>query len=143
MKRCSRCRRWLELSAFSRSADRRDGLQNKCRECCRAYAREHYEANVRYYVEKAKRWKKGAAQESLASRRRSLREAKAVPCADCGNAYPYWVMDFDHVRGDKSFNIAGGVLTGRARLESEVAKCDVVCANCHRRRTWQRSHSGS
>ena len=45
------------------------------------------------------------------------------------------VLEFDH-RGDKSFNIAKGLRDrGWDDLLEEIAKCDVVCANCHRRRT--------
>lgn len=65
-------------------------------------------------------------------------KAKDRPCADCGKSYPAYVMDFDHVRGEKRFmlsraaNWAGG---GLELVEEEIAKCDVVCANCHRVRT--------
>lgn len=44
-------------------------------------------------------------------------------------------MDFDHQR-DKTFNIADiGRVMSLSRLEEELSKCDVVCANCHRERT--------
>lgn len=72
-------------------------------------------------------------------RRTILREAKARPCADCGRSYPHYVMDFDHVRGDKSINVADVIYKNwsEKRLTEEIAKCDVVCANCHRIRTHQ------
>ena len=67
-------------------------------------------------------------------------ELKDKPCADCRKKYPPYVMDFDHREGEeKSFLIskyAGRV--SRKRLLAEAAKCDVVCANCHRERTHQR-----
>ena len=67
------------------------------------------------------------------------RRAKQRPCADCGVEYPYYVMDFDHVDGDKVMIISDLVnFGGTARLLAELAKCDVVCSNCHRERTWQR-----
>lgn len=63
--------------------------------------------------------------------------AKNVPCADCGVAYPYFVMDFDH-RGDKVLEINRLVKRGPSlvSLQSEIDKCDVVCSNCHRARTF-------
>jgi hypothetical protein len=73
-----------------------------------------------------------------------VREAKDVPCADCGQSYPYYVMDFDHVRGTKAFNLATAVRKASGnfkKLFDEIAKCDVVCANCHRERTHQRNAS--
>ena len=67
-----------------------------------------------------------------------LREAKDVPCTDCGIRYPYYIMDFDHLY-DKRFNIGSdGVKFSREDLYIEIAKCEVVCSNCHRTRTWQR-----
>lgn len=64
--------------------------------------------------------------------------AKQVPCADCGESYPPFVMDFDH-RGDKEFDIGmAPTRVSMSRLLAEIAKCDVVCANCHRFRTFAR-----
>jgi len=56
------------------------------------------------------------------------------PCVDCGETDPV-VLEFDR-RSDKAFSIAQG-LRDRSwpSLLKEMAKCDVVCANCHRRRT--------
>lgn len=69
--------------------------------------------------------------------RRIVQGLKAVPCADCGARYASYVMDFDHREPDsKAFGI-GAVMGNRtdAALLSEIAKCDVVCANCHRERS--------
>lgn len=59
------------------------------------------------------------------------------PCVDCGEDDPV-VLEFDHLR-DKEFSIAKGLQdrNWQAVLD-EMAKCDVVCANCHRRRTARR-----
>lgn len=66
--------------------------------------------------------------------------AKDVPCLDCKVKYPNFVMDLDHTRGNKNFALSS---MGRNRsLKSvieEIAKCDPVCANCHRIRTNQRA----
>jgi len=64
------------------------------------------------------------------------------PCIDCGIEYPPYVMDFDHRTGeDKLFNIgnAPGFAKSKTKLLAEVAKCDIVCANCHRERTYGES----
>lgn len=66
------------------------------------------------------------------------RDLKDVPCTDCGGRYPHWVMDFDHLR-DKKFNVSRLIRYGsRQRLIAEIEKCEVVCSNCHRTRTWNR-----
>lgn len=58
-------------------------------------------------------------------------------CADCG--WREWArgLDWDHVRGTKVASIAGLIANGRlwSEIEDEIAKCDLVCANCHRIRT--------
>jgi hypothetical protein len=64
-----------------------------------------------------------------------LRAAKAKPCADCGRSYPHYVMDLDHRRGKKVRACSRMHQTGARMLKAEIAKCDVVCANCHRERT--------
>jgi ribosomal protein S14 len=58
------------------------------------------------------------------------------PCADCGRAYPYWMLDWDHLR-DKKFAISktSGKMVTRVEMDEEMSKCEVVCANCHRHRT--------
>lgn len=82
--------------------------------------------------------------------RRSAKEKKKVQemlgslkersgCVDCGQTYPSYILDFDHVYGKKVANI--GQMLNYFSVEDimkEVAKCDVVCSNCHRERTYQR-----
>lgn len=70
-----------------------------------------------------------------AIRQHILQHLSENPCVDCGEDDPI-VLEFDHVRG-KSFNIcdAGWKLTTIAKLKAEIAKCEIRCANCHRRKT--------
>ena len=67
-----------------------------------------------------------------------IAQKKSVPCADCGHTFPPCVMDFDHREGtDKKFSIAEEMeRASMVRMGQEIAKCDVVCSNCHRIRTW-------
>ena len=69
-----------------------------------------------------------------------VRRRREEPCTDCAGEYPWYVMEMDHCRGVKENDIAKMVHApvGLARLKRELAKCDVVCANCHRTRTYQR-----
>jgi hypothetical protein len=62
---------------------------------------------------------------------------EGLPCYDCNERFPFYVMDFDHRDPSvKKGNIAKMVQHfGAARLLEELPKCDVVCANCHRSRT--------
>jgi hypothetical protein len=65
----------------------------------------------------------------------------STPCTDCRKLYPYYVMDFDHLEGsDKLNNVNYLSYTGRIKaLKIEIAKCEIVCSNCHRARTYRRS----
>jgi hypothetical protein len=68
-----------------------------------------------------------------------VREAKSQPCADCGIRYPYYVMDFDHRDGaSKQFALNSVHRKTKQAILREIEKCDVVCSNCHRERTYQR-----
>jgi hypothetical protein len=95
--------------------------------------------NVRYY------WAHRAEEiERVRRRQRAtvewLRDLRRVPCADCGKTYPPYVMDFDHRDPlTKCFSLLADkpLLKNREVLLAEVAKCDVVCANCHAERTWR------
>lgn len=70
---------------------------------------------------------------------------KSKPCADCGNQYPPHAMDFDHLPGAVKFGNVGTLVSrvGAGRVMEEVAKCEVVCAVCHRIRTHSRLNAGS
>jgi hypothetical protein len=60
---------------------------------------------------------------------------------DCGIKWPKECMDFDHVRGAKLYNIGTSCRwVSTEKLEAEIAKCDIVCACCHRIRTSKRPH---
>ena len=66
-----------------------------------------------------------------------LKKLKDKPCMDCGVKYPHYVMDFDHRDPEtKTKNISRMLTTSVKTIMDEVAKCDLVCANCHRERTY-------
>ena len=70
-----------------------------------------------------------------------LRQLREVPCADCGGRFVGHQMDFDHRDpATKRFWLCSGraALKSRDEILAEAAKCDVVCANCHRLRSRRR-----
>jgi hypothetical protein len=114
-----------------------DGLNRACKECQGGYGKKHYLKNKAYYKKKA--------SERQAVERAKIRalveKCKSEPCKDCKVSYPPYVMDFDHVRGVKKFEIGAAVRVGAPveAVAAEILKCEVVCSNCHRERTHQRS----
>ena len=67
--------------------------------------------------------------------RKIIEKAKDKPCIDCNIKYPYYVMDFHHVKGKKLINI--GLSRSMKKTIKEIEKCVVICSNCHRIRTWK------
>ena len=67
-----------------------------------------------------------------------IRALKDNPCTDCRERHPYYVMQFDHKPGETKVECVAVMVSKNAawaRIEKEVAKCDLVCANCHAKRT--------
>lgn len=128
-KRCGSCKRRKSLTSFHRKGD---GHRDRCKWCAAEYHRKHYEANKAQYIANAKKNRKSFKAE--------MDTFKDLPCSDCGNKYPPWVMDWDHRDGEtKLSNVSRlGATKWRKAVIEEIAKCDLVCANCHRQRTHDR-----
>ena len=97
------------------------------------YARAYYERNKERVKAKAA---EGNRNQRLRHRIRIYEYLLAHPCIDCGESDPL-VLEFDHRDpNQKLFSVSEGAnQTWRwERIEAEIAKCDVRCANCHRRR---------
>lgn len=80
-------------------------------------------------------------KDKRSSKRKFIQEQKTgVACMDCGHEYPHFVMDFDHRPDEeKLFEISKAAKSrSLEEIQSEMKKCDLVCANCHRFRTWYR-----
>ena len=116
--RCSTCQRDLPVDDFAMdrkpSCRKRGFRRYTCRECQSEYNADRHNRNLQL-----------------------VREAKDVPCMDCGKRWHFCAMDFDHVRGKKLFEINDASCRALQKVKDEIAKCNVVCANCHRIRTYQ------
>ena len=130
-RKCGACgeRKSIDEFAWRRKAlGQRD---NMCRPCRAAYKQAHYAANKQRYVDSATARRRRIGEERMVMLVEYLR---AHPCVDCGEE-DVLVLEFDHL-GGKAFSIARGFRDRSLQaLLAEMAKCEVVCANCHRRRT--------
>ena len=95
-----------------------------------------------------KKWEQGNPEwvkeyRRIGQKRRlnMIRSFRDKPCMDCGKKYKHYVMEFDHIRGEKVEEITRMKIRSVGRILEEIDKCDVVCANCHKVRTWKRSHT--
>ena len=79
--------------------------------------------------------RKKADASQYARNKAMLDELKANPCVDCGGKFPPEAMDFDHINGEKVKQVSALLKHGKPKLLAEIAKCELVCANCHRVRT--------
>lgn len=104
--------------------------------------RERVNANARARRELNPARFKAQADRKYARFRLWLDGLKDKPCADCRTKYPPECMDFDHVVGPKLFKIGDSVGRTRETTLAEIAKCELVCANCHRIRTKERGKNG-
>jgi hypothetical protein len=87
----------------------------------------------------AKKRRKPIPGESRATKYEYIKHIKNVPCTDCKERYPAYVMQFDHVKGRKGFTIGSQYMNKTMiQIKNEIAKCEVVCANCHAERTHKR-----
>src|SRR5258708_36858313 len=121
-KRCGRGGEVKEPAEFHLNNSARDGLQSNCKPCQLAYLKSHYWKNRQYYLDKA--WRRNQAER--AALKDLIWDMKGVPCADCVESFPPWVMQFDHVRGTKGFDVGrGATRLTKARILEEDAKCDV------------------
>jgi len=57
-------------------------------------------------------------------------------CMDCGYKKHHSALDFDHVKGKKKILIA--LAKSISQAKKEIKKCEIVCSNCHRIRTYKR-----
>jgi hypothetical protein len=144
-QRCSKCRKRTPIIGFATFRTRSGELRRRgvCAECRSKYAIENFAA--------LQAWRREYNSKNRVTRQRknAVRRAKAKafvdkfkdkPCVDCGGRFPPVAMDLDHVRGAKVRGVAS-LVSGAYRLELiavELAKCEVVCACCHRVRTAKR-----
>lgn len=134
---CTKCGAEKPLEAFGWRS-RAKGIRHKrCKACVSAYNKQHYSGNKAAYKAKARNWNeanKRIAREYIAQ------YLLTHPCVDCGESDPV-VLEFDHVRGEKRAEIAKLVrnYVSLDVLKAEIAKCEVRCGNCHRRKSLRES----
>lgn len=132
-KCCARCKENLSLENFAFKNKAKNILNSHCRACQSKFFKQHYMKNKAYYFKRNKVQAKRA--------RLAIRKLKEAPCIDCGGFFHFAAMDFDHRPGTKKKGVISQVMniSKKAALE-EIKKCDLVCSNCHRVRTYNRTH---
>lgn len=147
-KRCTKCRRWLPIDQFSQRMLRgKPYVTARCKLCAAKDDEASKLRRRRKVSATRKKWYRRNRQQVLTYMRERYvhmhrdRVAfvdwlKSAPCQDCGGTFPACCMDFDH-RRDKVTDVSKMLRSKFTNEEVmlELAKCELVCANCHRIRT--------
>ena len=145
MRKCSKCGLMLPVSDFQIRDREKGTYRNICSACRRAY-------NKSYYGEHAEKYKASRRQNQpryrQERRERLFDYLRGKACVDCGEPDPI-LLEFDHVKGQKVSDI--GTMISHyswSRILEELEKCEIRCANCHRRKTardfkWWKSRFGA
>jgi hypothetical protein len=125
LKWCFSCQTWLKVSLFNQNKNARDGKDNRCRSCRRAFDRKRYQP-IPIDIRKSRGFstKPGRDGDKTQARNRvnyavtrnRLPHARNIPCVDCGHLGPDRLHEYDHYKGYDAVN----------HLEVEC-----VCVPCH------------
>jgi hypothetical protein len=151
---CNSCGLTKPRSEFYKRNDRPIGIASQCKACSNGrYAKwrvEHkdkrhqdYQAWIKAHPEETKAFWRKANKKRYDELRVFLNDIKNVPCLDCGLKFHPCAMDFDHrdPKTKKEVVSRVGYFRTKKKLLEEISKCDIVCSNCHRLRTFKRNQS--
>ena len=148
IKTCSTCKRRLETTEFNKDITAHDGLRSQCKSCTKHTDNTYYDNNKVSILEHKNIYQKGRGfTKRFRDRVRAENKDYLIDtlkiewkCALCGfDKYPE-ALDFHHINKDEKKNSVGILMGKRDRdaLVTEVNKCVLLCANCHRH-----AHNGS
>ncbi len=132
-KQCTKCGQWKDEEEFNWRWKALGKRHAECRECHKITKGSYYERNkVKRIagVMLSKTARRGAARMYI------YEYLETHPCVECGETDPV-VLEFHHVRGKKREAISMLATYGASIevIREEIEKCDVLCSNCHRRKT--------
>ncbi len=138
MKICSSCSTENPIADYAKKSTGRDGREAICKRCRSAISKAHYVQNKESYLKRV--------GDNNRLRKKDIRSfywlQKDKPCTDCGVKYQPWIMHFDHLDATEKekdvSKLAGNRAANKNRILAEIAKCELVCANCHADRTYKR-----
>lgn len=128
-KICQKCNEEKNTGDFTKDKSRSDGLHIMCKVCKRAVDRERHS---KYKDKSAARWKNRAEQVATV-----IKNAKSGGCVKCNETFS-GCLEFHHTEpAGKDFTIANNMNRNIDVILAEIAKCVVLCGNCH-----QKLHAG-
>lgn len=123
-KECRVCKEVKPITDFHPNKQCKQGVVGTCRTCSRVRIADWYKS-------------KRKERQDDANLRNRTKKQMAVDlfggvCFDCKQSYPNCVFQFHHLDpGSKDFNPSYAMANGLTKMWKELAKCVMLCANCH------------
>ena len=136
MKICTKCQQELPISSFNLKKMNKDGtpqLQSLCKSCNKIYQKEHYLQNKNHYANKARSWETNYKVKIYSI----LMEVCKDGCIECGEK-SFACLQFNHIDPSTKIDSVSSMITNSKNIEfilEEVKKCEILCANCHAKKT--------
>lgn len=136
MKICSKCNEKKSDSCFAWKSKKNKKRAASCKDCNKQYYEKRYKTHSHLYKENAKKQRKTLRERN---RKFVIGYKEAHPCQKCGESHPA-CLDFHHPNDDKEATVSSIAreTISIARIRREIDKCQVLCANCHRKEHWPR-----
>ena len=133
MKKCSKCNQIKENVFFNKDKRKKDGLSPWCKSCKSQHSKR---------PDQKARYQKNNRDRRTKMRNYMLSHLSKSVCAKCGES-DIRVLEYNHIRGKKSKGISCIINDSNSieELQREMDKCEVICANCHRKYTYAQSNS--
>lgn len=126
---CSTCYIEKDLAMFDINQGCSEGRTRQCKECRAEKTRKWYSDN---------RERRQEESNNRNQRRRDwCIEQLGGKCVDCGGGFHRSVYDFHHRDPGEKVDAISNLLRSPDKLEEELKKCDLLCANCHRIRHFE------
>lgn len=128
IRKCKACKEKKDLSEFCKNKNLKGGFGYRCKECQREMSSKHYIKNKAKYKLRSETQRVGL--------RTWIKELKSkLSCIKCGESH-WSCLEFHHKdekKKDFAISIAVRFNMTREQILEEIAKCDVLCSNCHRK----------
>jgi hypothetical protein len=137
MKQCSSCLQNKPEDSYHKQTRVSGGLQSICKDCRKNLDAKLYKKNKKRRLIRARIVRHERQKWNI-----ELKDGKE--CTDCRRAFPYYVLHWDHITNDKVTNVSKMIMQAcsKEKILKEIAKCELVCANCHAERTFNRTSKG-
>lgn len=126
IKRCTKCGENKSLDKFAFKNKAKNIFNGHCKECQNIMGREYYYKNLKKYYDKNKK-----RQLFISQYLKDIKNNSS--CEKCGENHPA-CLDFHHINPkNKLYTISTMVTNSLNKVKEEIAKCIIICSNCHRK----------